>query len=184
MDACQWKHFLCHWGMNRDSWLYLARECSVCRELNFADDLSGSEVPLLHFGDYIKSLCCKTSGSVTAWLNSLPSFFSFFLLFFTFLSLCAVISVRTRFREFQGKPSGELWRSRTCKWHFTQYFLWTSVTCVLCMHALVCICTHICHLLFSVFANAQNPHVPVHQYFIVLNVMSLLLAVLIGNAAH
>uniref|UniRef100_A0A8C4IUE2 Slit homolog 2 (Drosophila) n=1 Tax=Dicentrarchus labrax TaxID=13489 RepID=A0A8C4IUE2_DICLA len=43
-------------------------------------------VPLLHFGDYIKYLCCKASGSVTAWLNSLPSYFSFPLLLYICLS--------------------------------------------------------------------------------------------------
>lgn len=112
VDTCQRKRFLCHWDMNRDSWLHLENECSVCKELNFADDLSGSEVPLLHFCDYIKYLCCKASGSVTAWLNSLPLYLSVALLC---PSLRPVTSARTRFRGFQGKPLEELWRSRTCK---------------------------------------------------------------------
>lgn len=87
VDTCQRKRFLCHWEINRDSWLHLAKECSVSKELNFADDLFGSEVPPLHFGDYIKYLCCKASGSVTAWLNSLPLYLSFSLLPYTFFSV-------------------------------------------------------------------------------------------------
>ena len=30
MNTCPRKHFLSHWEMNRDSWLYSAKECSVC----------------------------------------------------------------------------------------------------------------------------------------------------------
>lgn len=149
VDTCQRKRFLCHREMNRDRWLYLAKECSVCKELNFADDPSGSEVPPLHFGDYIKYLCCKASGSMTAWPNSLFFSLSPFSSASLSLSFCPVIWARTRFRGFQGKPSGELWRSRTCKWHFGDTF------CVRERGA--CVCVHVCHPLFSVFANVHNP---------------------------
>ena len=45
----------------------------------------------------------------------------------------------------------------------------------------VCTWVYTYHLLFNTFANVHNTHVPVHQYFIVLNVMCLLLAVLTGT---
>lgn len=45
--------------------------------------------PPLHFSDYIKYLCCKASGSLTAWFNSVPPYFSFSILLYIspFLSL-------------------------------------------------------------------------------------------------
>lgn len=85
------------------------------------------------------------------------------------LSLRAGISVRTRFRGFQGKPSGEPLRSRTCKRNLDITFC--DCICV-CMHLCVYACTSVTwSVTFTVIANMHSPFVLVHQYLIVLNVM-------------
>lgn len=95
------------------------------------------------------------------------------------LFLCPVISARTRYRGFQGKRSEEPWRSRTCKWHFGDTFSVCVFVCTVSVGA----CTSVT-CVSTVFANAHSPLVPAHQYFIVLNVRCLPLAVLTGTAAR
>lgn len=87
---------------------YIWRRSALCaRNSIFQMICLALKFPLLHFGDYIKCLCCKASGSVTAWLNSLPPYLSFSLL------LCIFFSVQWSQREPDTGDSKESFQ-RSC----------------------------------------------------------------------